>query len=92
MVEGISRGRSYLLSKTMPYLSVLVEEFLAEQPIHHSTRTEAPICQTYGLLEQFIKLAPKITPDVPLPVLLSEDPGYIADYTTQNLSMRTGDK
>ena len=87
-----SRGRLCLLPKTTPYLNALVEELPAEQPVRRSTRTEALIRQTYELFERFIELAPKMTPDVLLSVLSSEDPGYIADYIAQNLPMRTGDK
>ena len=57
-----------------------------------SARTEALIRQTYELFEHYIELAPKMTPDILLSVLSSEDPGYIADYIAQNLPMRTGDK
>ena len=89
---GVSRGRLCLLPKTTPYLNALVEELPAEQPVRRSTRTEALIRQTYELFERFIELAPKMTPDVLLSVLSSEDPGYIADYIAQNLPMRTGDK
>ena len=92
MVEGVSRGRLCLLPKTTPYLNALVEELPAEQPVRRSARTEALIRQTYELFERFIELAPKMTPDVLLSVLSSEDPGYIADYIAQNLPMRTGDK
>ena len=87
MVEGVSRGRLCLLPKTTPYLNALVEELPAEQPVRRSTRTEALIRQTYELFERFIELAPKMTPDVLLSVLSSEDPGYIADYIAQNLSL-----
>ncbi len=48
--------------------------------MRRSTRTEALIRQTYELFESFIELAPKMTPDILLSVLSSEDPGYIADY------------
>ena len=85
MVEGVSRGRLCLLPKTTPYLNALVEELPAEQPVRRSARTEALIRQTYELFERFIELAPKMTPDVLLSVLSSEDPGYIADYIAQNL-------
>ena len=60
--------------------------------MRRSARTEALIRQTYELFESFIELAPKMTPDILLSVLSSEDPGYIADYIAQNLPMRTGDK
>ena len=92
MVEGLSRGRLLEMTQTEPYLAARVEELPAEQPVRRSARTEALIRQTYELFESFIELAPKMTPDILLSVLSSEDPGYIADYIAQNLPMRTGDK
>ena len=92
MVEGLSRGRMEELTQTEPYLAARVEELPGEQPVRCSPRTEALIRQTYELFESFIELAPKMTPDILLSVLSSEDPGYIADYIAQNLPMRTGDK
>ena len=92
MVEGVSRGRLCRVVDSTPYLTAQVEEIPAEQPVRHSARTEALIRQTYELFESYIELAPKMTPDILLSVLSSEDPGYIADYIAQNLPMRTGDK
>ncbi|MGN8897400.1 endopeptidase La [Flavonifractor sp. HCP28S3_F3] len=92
MVEGVSRGRLCQVVESTPYLTAQVEEIPAEQPVKRSARTEALIRQTYELFESYIELAPKMTPDILLSVLSSEDPGYIADYIAQNLPMRTGDK
>ena len=92
MVEGVSRGRLCQLVETNPYLSAEVEEIPGEAPVKRSARTEALVRQTYELFETYIELAPKMTPDILLSVLSSEDPGYIADYIAQNLPMRTGDK
>lgn len=92
MVEGVSRGRLRQVVETTPYLSAEVEEIPAETSVKRSARTEALIRQTYELFETYIDLAPKMTPDILLSVLSSEDPGYIADYIAQNLPMRTGDK
>ncbi len=92
MVEGVSRGRLVKLTQTAPYLSAEVEEITAETPVRTSARTEALIRQTYELFERYIELAPKMTPDILLNLLSSQDPGYIADYIAQNVIMRAGDK
>ena len=92
MVEGISRGRLCHVVESAPYLVAQVEEIPAEVSVKRSARTEALIRQTYELFESYIELAPKMTQDILLSVLSSEDPGYIADYIAQNLPMRTGDK
>ena len=92
MVEGICRGRLLELIQTEPHLAARVEEIPEEKQYRRSARTEALIRQTYELFESYIELAPKMTPDVLLSVLSSEDPGYIADYIAQNLPMRPNDK
>ena len=92
MVEGLDRGRLCQLIQTEPYLIAQVEEIRPEQAVRRSARTEALIRRTYELFEAYVELAPKMTPDILLSVLSSEDPGYIADYIAQNLPMRTEDK
>lgn len=92
MVEGISRGRLLHLVQSTPYMVAEVEEIEPEQVVRRSARTEALIRRTYELFEAYVELAPKMTPDILLSILSSEDPGYIADYIAQNLPMRTGDK
>lgn len=92
MVEGISRGRMHRLTQLTPYLAAEVEEIVPEEPVRRSTRTEALIRQTYELFERYVELAPKMTPDLLLNLLSSEDPGYIADYIAQNVVMRVADK
>ena len=92
MVEGVSRGRLQCLTQTTPYFIAQVEQIPEQAPVRRSARTEALMRQTYELFENYIDLAPKMTPDILLSVLSSEEPGYIADYIAQNLPMRTGDK
>ena len=92
MVEGTARGRLIQLTQTSPYLQATVEEIVPDVPVRSSARTEALMRRTYELFENYIELAPKMTPEILLSVLASEDPGYIADYIAQNLPMRTGDK
>ena len=92
MVEGSSRGRLSRLTQLTPYLAGEVEEIAAESALHPSAKTEALIRQTYELFGRYIELAPKMTPDILMNLLSSEDPGYIADYIAQNIVMRAGDK
>lgn len=92
MAEGVRRGRVLSLGRTEPYFTLEVEELPEEAPVRNSARTEALIRQSYELFEQYIDLSPRVTPDVLLSILSSEDPGYIADYIAQNIMMRSGDK
>ena len=93
MVEGVSRGRLVELTALEPCLSAVVEEIPvpAVSP-RNSARTEALIRQAYDLFERYTALSPKLTPEVYLKVLTSSDPGYIADYIAQNISLRVEDK
>ena len=92
MVEGVARGRLVDLKQTDPYFSAEVEEIAAE-PLHHVTaKTEALMRSTFEMFQHYTELAPRVSPDLIISVLASEDPGYIADYIAQNISARNGDK
>ena len=92
MVEGSDRGKLTELTQLTPYLAGRVETIPAEPSVRNSAKTEALIRQTYELFERYVELAPKMTPDILMNLLSSEDPGYIADYIAQNIVMRAGDK
>ena len=47
---------------------------------------------TYELFQDYAELAPKLSPDLMIHVLASQDPGHIADYIAQNIPMRNSDK
>lgn len=93
MVEGYCRGRLLRLVDTEPYITAEVEYL--EEPIPtrgNSSRTEAAIRQIYSQMERYIELSDRVTPEIYLKLLASDDPGYIADYAAQNLPLRFEDK
>ena len=93
MVEGTARGELITLTQTAPFLQAAVKEISTQdEPKRRSARTEALIRRTYELFEHYIDLAPRMTHEILISVLSSEDPGYIADYIAQNIVMRAGDK
>jgi len=93
MVEGQSRARMLHLLRTKPYLEAQVLEIPAVQGSDQPpARTEALMRTTYELFQQYADLAPKVSPDLLIRLLASEDPGYIADYIAQNIAMRNSDK
>ncbi|MGN8967362.1 endopeptidase La [Intestinimonas sp. HCP28S3_D6] len=92
MVEGSSRGRLLSLGKTTPFLQGEVEVLALPEHTRNTPRTEALIRSTYELFERYAELSPRMTGDVLISVLASEDPGYIADYIAQNIAMRASDK
>ncbi len=92
MVEGISRARLVSLTKTEPHLVAEVEEIPAQPAGRNSAKTEALIRSTYELFQQYTEVGPQTSPDLLINILASDDPGYIADYVAQNISMRNEDK
>lgn len=93
MVEGTARGRLLELIALEPHLTGVVEELVVPETTGRNTsRTEALVRQTYELFERYTELSPKMTPEVYLKIVSSDDPGYIADYIAQNISMRVEDK
>ena len=92
MVEGISRARLRDVTQREPYLMAEVEAIPEEKAGRASAKTEALMRSTYEMFQNYTELAPKISPDLLINVLASDDPGYIADYIAQNIAMRNSDK
>ncbi|MBR3752935.1 MAG: endopeptidase La [Ruminiclostridium sp.] len=96
MVEGQFRARLHNLTQLEPYLVADIEqiEILTETETHNTTlRAEAAIRQAYELFDRYAELAPKnANNDMLMNIMSSQDPGYIADFIAQNISMRVLDK
>ena len=96
MVEGRYRARLVTLSQTDPYLVSKIDQ-IEEEPYYegktNSLRAEAAIRQAYELFDRYTDLAPKSSnAEMLMNIMSSEDPGYIADFIAQNVSMRVLDK
>ena len=92
MVEGQKRGRLVQILQKEPYLEAEVQEIEEGAAPRSTPRVEALMRSTYELFQHYTELAPKISPDLLVHVLASQDPGYIADYIAQNIAMRNSDK
>lgn len=92
MVEGVSRARMISLSQKEPYFEAEIQEIPEEKLGNISSRTEALMRSTYEMFENYTELMPKMSPDLLISVLSSDDPGHIADYIAQNIAMRNSDK
>lgn len=93
MVEGKRRGRMLDLLTADPYLKAEVEPIYSLSTAGQNTpRTEAHIRQVYTLMEHYTELSDRVTSEVYLKILASDNPGYIADYAAQNLPLRFQDK
>ncbi len=92
MVEGQTRGSMVKLISSEPWLEAEVREIPEEIPGRATARTEALMRATYELFQHYAELAPKLSPDLLIHVLASQEPGHIADYIAQNIPMRNSDK
>ena len=95
MVEGQYRAHLHALIQTDPFLVAEVEqvEIPSIEGKSNSLKAEAAIRQSYELFDRYTELTPKNTsPDMLMNIMSSEDPGYIADFIAQNISMRVLDK
>ena len=84
VVEGSQRARLKRLWQTTPYLQANVEQ--------RSPRTEALLRQTYTLFGEYAQMAGGVADEVLSTVMDSRDPGFLADYIAQNISLRYTDK
>ncbi len=92
MVEGVSRGRLLQLTQNEPYLMAEVEVLEGQDSQKISTRGEALVRTAYELFERYAELSPKLSPDMIMSIIASDDPDYVADFIAQNVVMRVSDK
>ncbi len=92
MIEGQQRARLKRLWQREPYLQAQVELIEEPQLRRHGTRTEAMLRQTYVTFGEYSELIPKLPNEVYAGVMETTDPGYLADFITQNITLRYQDK
>ena len=92
MVEGIARARTIECWQDKPFFVMQVEQIQPGEKTANTVRAEAVIRITYDLIQRYCELSPKTSSDVLLTVVDSNNPGYMADYMAQNLSIRGEDK
>ena len=93
LVEGLCRGRITAETTVQPFLTAEVGE-LAEEvlPEVNTPRVEALVRRTYDLFEEYNSLSDRVGGDVLMQVMSISNPGYLADYITQNILLRGEDK
>ena len=92
LVEGKYRACLTECIQTDPYLYGRVES-VAEMPCGKTTpRVEALMREAYNLYDQFMELSGRNAQDGLMQLLASSEPGFAADYITQNTSINYTDK
>lgn len=95
MVEGLQRAKLKRMWQTDPYLQANVElipEELANLTMPHTTRVEAMLRQIDTQFSEYVDLSGALPEEVLTTVLDSQDPGFLADFITQNINLRHTEK
>ena len=92
LVEGKYRACLTECIQTDPYLYGRVES-VPEMPCGRTTpKVEALMREAYNLYDQFMELSGRNAQDGLMQLLASSEPGFAADYITQNTSINYTDK
>ena len=92
VVEGEQRARIHRLWQSRPFLQANVELLEEDFPGRQGDRTEALLRQTYSIFATYRELVPNIGDEIASAILDSRDPGYLADYIAQNITLRHADR
>ena len=91
LVEGEQRARLHRLWQASPFLQANVE-LLEDAPYRSTSHTEALLRQTYAIFGAYKELSPQMSDEVVAEVLDQRDPGRLADFIAQNLTLRHQDR
>ncbi len=92
MVQGISRGRIVNARMENDFIRAEIEVLSDVETRHGKARVEALLRQSAALFDQYAHLSGNITPETLVHVVGASDPGYLADYITQNIFLRFANK
>ena len=92
IVEGIQRARLHRLWQTKPFLQANVELLEEDFPGKRTARTEALLRQTYAIIGEYQSLGTNVSDDTVAAILDEQDPGALADYIAQNITLRHQDR
>ncbi|MBR4157948.1 MAG: endopeptidase La [Oscillospiraceae bacterium] len=92
MVQGISRGRIVNARMENDFIRAEIEVLSDVETRHGKAKVEALLRQSAALFDQYAHLSGNITPETLVHVVGASDPGYLADYITQNIFLRFANK
>ncbi|MBE6971854.1 MAG: endopeptidase La [Ruminococcaceae bacterium] len=92
IVEGLQRARLHRLWQNKPFLQANVELLEEDFPGRLTTKVEALLRQTYAIIGEYQSLVPNLSEDLVATVLDDRDPGHLADYLAQNMTLRHADR
>jgi len=92
LVEGRKRARLLDVVFGKKYDSAKIELFREGGRRVAAVRMEAMLRGVKELFEDYAGLQPRLSPEVLMNVHASDNPGYVADYITQNIPLKHGEK
>ena len=92
LMEGKSRAKIRRLWQNTPYLRANVELIPERKGRHNADRLEALLRQTFANVHDYYELTPRSNEELLNVIADNRDPGYLADYITQNAMFRHQDK
>lgn len=92
LVEGVCRARLLDILSEKPHFTVKLERIAEKRPAKLSGRVEAMLRQSYGLYSRYLELTSNPAPESVAALALSNDPGYVSDFITQNIHLRHPEK
>lgn len=87
LVEGVQRARLIAMNEGGSYSFAQIER-LEESTKYSPARSEALIRQCVTLFDDYAHLNGSLPPEMLSKIADSDDPGFVADYITQNIYMR----
>lgn len=92
IVEGKQRARIHRIWQVKPFLQANIELLEEDFPGKRTNKVEALLRQTYAVFGEYQSLVNNISDDVLSTVIDDNDPGHLADYLAQNLTLRHQDR
>ena len=92
IVEGEQRAKIHRLWQVKPFLQANVELLEEDFPGKMTSRMEALLRQTYAIFGEYKELISNLHDDFVAAVLDQRDPGKLADFIAQNVTLRHEDR
>lgn len=92
LVEGVSRARLLDILSEKPHFTVKLERIPENRAAKLSGKVEAMLRQSYALYSRYLDLTSNPAPEAVAALALSNDPGYVSDFITQNIHLRHPEK
>ena len=92
MVEGLRRGRIVQIKAASPHFVGEIQLLPDKREHSDSARRDALMRTCIGMFDEYVQLAGNMPPEMLLSIVVSRDPGYVADYIAHNLRIDYRDK